>query len=56
MVNISRLRKANYWMNENICLTITRGPDCELSMSAMHRVSGLESHNPGPAKLVKMKS
>jgi hypothetical protein len=43
-------------MYEDICLTIACGTDCKLSMGAMHWVSGLESNDPGPAKLVEVKT
>jgi len=43
-------------MNEDICLTCSCSSDGQLSMSAVHGVSGLESDNPGPAKFVEVKA
>jgi hypothetical protein len=56
MIDISRLRESNNWMDEDVRLTVTCGTDCKLSMGAMHWISRLESNDPGPAKLVEVKT
>jgi hypothetical protein len=56
MVDVSWLGETNDRMDENVSLTGTSSTNSEFSVSAMHRISGLESNNSGPAKLVEVKS
>jgi hypothetical protein len=56
MVNVTRLRQTDNWVDKNICLTSTSGADCQLAMGSMHGVSGLESNNLGPTEFVEVKA
>jgi len=56
VVDISRLCETDDWVDENICLTSTRGTNRQLAMSSVHWVSSLECDNLGPAELVKVKA
>ena len=56
MIDISRLRKADNRMDEDIGLAGTSSTNSQFSVGSVHRVSGLEGNNFRPAKLVKVKS
>jgi len=55
VVDITGLRQAHDGMDEDIGLVGSCSADRQLSVSAMHGVSGLESNNLGPAELVEVK-
>jgi len=54
VVDVTWLRKTNDWVDEDVGLTVAGSANSELTVSAVHWVSGLESDNLGPAKLVKV--
>lgn len=56
VVNVSRLGKAHDWVDEDVGLTGTGSTDGELTVSAVHGVTGLECDDLGPAKLVEVKT
>lgn len=56
VVNVSGLGKTNNGVDENVGLTVTGGANSQLTMSAVHGVTGLESDNSGPAKLVEVET
>jgi hypothetical protein len=56
MVDVTRFRQTNNWVDKNIRLASTSGADSQLPMGSMHGVSGLEGNDLGPAELVKVKA
>jgi hypothetical protein len=54
MINITRLRKSDHWMDEHVCLTGSRCPDREFSMCPVHWIPRLEGYDFRPSKLVEM--
>jgi hypothetical protein len=56
MVNVTRFRQTNNWVDKNIRLASTSGADSQLPMGSMHGVSGLEGNDLGPAELVEVKA
>ena len=43
-------------VDQDVGLTVTRSPDSQLSVGAVHGISGLEGDNLGPPKLLKVSS
>jgi hypothetical protein len=56
VVDVSWLREADDWVDEDVGLTGASGTDGQLSVGTMHWVSGLEGDNAGPAQLVEVES
>jgi hypothetical protein len=56
VVNVTGLRQANDRVDEHVCLLRTSGSDRQLTVSAVHRVSRLESNDLLPAELVEVRS
>ena len=56
MVNVTWLGKTDDWVDKNVGLTSSSGTNGQLSVGSVHRVSGLECDNLGPAELVEVKS
>lgn len=54
VVNVTWLGETNDWVDEDVGLAVASSANSKLTVSAMHWVSGLESDNLGPAKLVKV--
>ena len=56
VVNVTRFGETNDGVDKDIGLARTSSADSQLTVSAVHGVSGLESDNSGPAKLVKVQT
>lgn len=54
VVNVTRLGETNSWVDKDVGLTGTSSADGQLTVSSVHGVTGLESNNLGPAKLVEV--
>ena len=54
MVDIAWLRKTHDRVDENVRLAGACCPDGQFAVRSVHRISGLESNNTGPAKFLKM--
>lgn len=52
-IDVARLREADDRVNQNIRIALTRSTNGELSVSAMHRVSRLESYDSSPLELIE---
>jgi hypothetical protein len=56
VIDVSRFREPDDWVDKDICLTGTSCADSQLSVSSVHGVSGLESDDLGPAEFVEVKT
>jgi hypothetical protein len=56
VVNVTGLGQTHNGVDEDIGLSVTGSTDSELTVSTVHRVSGLEGNNARPAKLVEVES
>jgi hypothetical protein len=56
VVNVTGLGETDDGVNEDVGLARTGSADGQLTMSAVHGVSGLESDDLGPAKLVEVQT
>lgn len=54
MINITRFRKADNRMDEDIRLAGAGGADSEFPVGAMHGVAGLKGDDAGPAQFLEM--
>lgn len=54
VVDISGFGHADNGVDEHVGLALTRGADGELAVSAVHRVTGLESDDLAPSNLLEV--
>jgi hypothetical protein len=54
VINISGLGESDDRVNEQVSLALTGSTDSQLTMGTMHGVTGLESNNAGPLKLLEV--
>jgi hypothetical protein len=56
VINVTGLGETNDGVDEDVGLARTGSADGQLTMSAVHGVSGLESDDLGPAKFVEVQT
>lgn len=56
VVNVSRLGKTHDWVDQNVGQMRSGSSDGQLSMGAVHWVSGLKGDHAVPAQLIEVKS
>jgi hypothetical protein len=56
VVNVTGLGETNNGVDEDVGLARAGSADSQFTVSAVHGVSGLESDNSGPAKLVEVQT